>query len=123
MHENSSRQEGAGQIVALVVVAVVLAAAYVALDFYSSGEVRVSMTESRGTQILQGLNKYKQEAGSYPDSLAKLAPKHLASVPVCPDSSSFAYQLTGGEFTLTCPSVVFKLQPYGYDSRAKTWRG
>ena len=118
-----SRQQGAGQVIALVVIALLLVAAYAVMDFYSGGEVRVTMTESRGTQILQGLSKYKLEAGSYPDSLAKLAPKHLATVPACPDGSSFAYQLNGGEFALSCPNVVYKLQPYGYDSRAKSWRG
>ncbi len=118
-----SRQQGSVQVIALVVIALVLGAGYAVMDFYGIGEIRVTMTESRGTQILQGLSKYKLEVGSYPDSLAKLGPKHLASMPVCPDGSSFSYQLNGGEFSLSCANVVFKLQPYGYDSRAKSWRG
>lgn len=123
MPGRKSKQNGAGQIVALVVIAVILAAAYVALDFYSAGEVNVSMTESRGTQLVQGLTRYKLEVANYPDSLAKLTPKFLTAIPNCPDGAPFAYQLSGGEYSLTCQNVVFKMKPYGYDSRTKSWRG
>ena len=39
---------GAGQIIALVVIAVILGIGYVALDFYSDGEKNKAIAESRG---------------------------------------------------------------------------
>ncbi len=116
-------QSGAGQVVALVVVAVLLAIGYVALDFYTTGEKNVAITESRGTLIIQALAKHRLESGSYPDSLDKVTPKYLSVQPKCPGGESFAYTLAGGEYTLVCPNVVFKMKPYGYGSKTRTWQG
>src|SRR5690606_10054157 len=58
-----------GQVVTLVVIAVVLAAAYVGLDFYSEGERNKTVAESRGTQVVQALSRFKLEAGKYPEKL------------------------------------------------------
>jgi hypothetical protein len=123
MHGTRKSQSGAGQVIGLIVVAVVLAVAYVALDFYGEGEKYATMTESRGMQIIQALSKHKLEAGGYPDALAKLAPKYIAAVPACPAGEPFAYALAGAEFTLACQKVAFKSKPYTYDSRSKAWRG
>ncbi len=121
MHKRKARQAGAAKIVVLVVVAVLLATAYLALDRYSEGQKYVAMTETRGTQIIQGLAKHKLQAGAYPAALAALAPKFIPALPNCPNGEPFAYALNGGEYTLTCQGVVFKSSPYGYDSRAKAW--
>jgi len=123
MQRTRKRQSGAGQVIGLIVVAVVLAVSYVALDFYGEGEKYATMTESRGMQIIQGLSKHKLDAGSYPDALAKLTPKYIAAVPACPAGEPFAYALAGAEYTLTCQKVAFKSKPYTYDSRSKAWRG
>lgn len=116
-------QEGAGQIVVLVVVAVLLAAAYVALDFFTAGEKNVAITESRGMQIIQALSKHKLEAGNYPDSLDKLVPKFMAAQPRCPGGEAFAYSFAGGEYTLVCPNVIYKMKPYNYTSKTRIWQG
>ncbi len=121
MHKTSARQTGAVKVIALVVVAVVLAIGYLALDRYGEGQKYVAMTESRGTQIIQGLTKHKLEAGAYPATLAALAPKFVPALPSCPNGEAFAYALSGAEYTLTCQGVVFKSGPYVYDSRAKAW--
>src|SRR6185503_2018140 len=73
-----------GQVVTLVVIAVILAAGYIALDFYSAGEKNKAITESRGTQIVQALSKHRLEAKAYPDSLDKLVPKFAQALPKCP---------------------------------------
>jgi hypothetical protein len=117
------RQSGAAQMVVLIVVAVLLGVGYVALDMYGEGQKYMTMTESRGLQIVQGLSKHKTEAGAYPDALDKLAPKFVAAVPRCPAGEPFAYTLSGAEFTLGCQKVGFKTNPYTYDSRTKAWRG
>ena len=116
-------QSGAAQLIGLVVVAVLLAGGYVALDYYGEGERYATMTESRGTQIIQALTRHKLEERAYPDSLGKLAPKYIPAVPACPAGEPFAYALAGTEFTLTCQKVAFKSRPYTYDSRSKAWRG
>ena len=110
-----------GQVVTLVVIAVVLAAAYVGLEFYSSGERNKAVAESRGTQVVQALSRFKLEAGKYPDKLDALVPKHISTLPTCPNGDAFAYAAAAGEYTLTCPKVGFK--PYTYDSRNRTWAG
>jgi len=123
MQTTITRQAGAAQMIVLIVVAVLLGVGYVALDMYGEGEKYMTMTETRGTQILQGLSKYKLQAGAYPDALDKLAPKFIAAVPKCPAGEAFDYALTGKEFTLGCQKVAFKSKPYNYDSRSKAWRG
>ena len=109
-------------MIALIVIAVLLGVGYVALDMYGEGEKYMTMTESRGMQIIQGLSKHKLQAGAYPDALDKLAPKFIAAVPKCPAGEPFAYALSGTEFTLGCQKVGFKANPYSYDSRSKAWR-
>ena len=123
MPTTRTKQVGAAQMIVLIVVAVLLGVGYVALDMYGEGEKYMTMTESRGTQIMQVLSKYKQQAGAYPDALDKLAPKFIAAVPKCPAGEAFAYALSGAEFTLGCQKVAFKSRPYSYDSRSKAWRG
>lgn len=123
MQQAAKTKTSAGQIIVLVVIAVLLAIGYVALDFYSAGEKNATTVESRGLQIIQGLTRFKLEGGAYPDSLAKLQPKFIETIPVCPNGSAFIYQLTGTEFTLRCDSVIFRTKPYGYDSKNRSWGG
>jgi hypothetical protein len=118
-----TKQAGDIKLIVLILVAVLLAAGYGGLDMYGEGEKYVTMTESRGMQIIQGLSKHKLEAGAYPDTIDKLAPKFIAAVPKCPAGEPFAYALSGTEFTLSCQKVAFKIRPYRYDSRTKAWRG
>lgn len=123
MQQAAKTKTSTGQVVGLVVIAVLLAIGYVALDFYSAGEKNATTVESRGLRIIQGLTRYKLESGAYPDALAKLQPKFLEAVPVCPNGSAFAYQLAGAEFTLRCDAVIFRTKPYGYESKSKAWSG
>jgi len=123
MQETTKSQTSTGQVTVLVIIAVVLGLAYLGLDMYTDGEKYVAMTESRGTQIIQGLSKHKLETNAYPESLEKLTPKFIAALPKCPGGEAFAYALASAEFTLACQKVVFKMKPYGYDSRSKAWQG
>ena len=116
-------QAGKGQVVALVAIAIVLAAAYFALDLYTAGQKEMLMVETRGLQMISALTKYKQETGAYPDALQKLVPKHAAAVSKCPSGDAIAYALAGGEYTLSCPNVAFKQKAYTYDSRSRSWNG
>ena len=61
MESTRTSQCGAAQPIGLIVVAVLLAGAYVFLDFYGEGEKYVTMTESRGMQVIHALSKYKLE--------------------------------------------------------------
>jgi hypothetical protein len=110
-----------GQIVTLVIIAVILGAGYVALDFYTEGEKNKTITESRGTQISQALSKHKLEAKAYPDSLDKLVPKFAPAVPKCPGGDAFAYQAAGEDYSLGCQNVGFKMKPYSYSSKTRVW--
>jgi hypothetical protein len=118
-----TKQAGDTKLIVLILVAVLLAIGYGGLDMYGEGEKYVTMTESRGIQIMQGLSKYKLAAGAYPDTVDKLAPKFIEAVPKCPAGEPFEYALSGTEFTLGCQKVAFKMRPYRYDSRTKAWRG
>ncbi len=114
---------GKGQVIGLVVVAVVLALGYVALSFYSDGEKNKAITETRGTQLVQALTRAKLEANAYPDSLDKLVPKYTQVLPKCPGGEAFAYQASGGDYTLTCPNIAWKSKPYSFSSKTRAWEG
>jgi hypothetical protein len=114
---------GTGQVVMLVVIAVVLAVGYLALDFYSEGEKNKAITESRGTQLVQALSRYRMEAKGYPDSLDKLVPKFAAALPKCPGGEGFGYQTAGEEYTLTCPNVAWRSKTYSFNSKTRDWQG
>ena len=112
-----------GTVAALVVVAVVLAVGYVILEFYTEGERSKTIAETRGTQVLQALSRFKLDAGKYPGDLNALVPKQIPVLPKCPGGEAFAYAAAAGEYTLTCPNVGFKTNPYTYDSRSRGWQG
>lgn len=123
MTDGVENTTGAGQIVALIVIAIVLAIGYVALDMYSAGQIDMLTVESRGLQMISALTKYRQETGSYPESLDKLVPTYALRVSKCPNGESIRYAVAGGEFRLSCEKVVFKQKPYGYESRSRIWNG
>jgi len=118
-----NRQAGVSQIVLLVVIAVALAAAYVAIDFYNGGEKDMLTVETRGVQMISALSAYRRESGVYPEALDKLVPKHVPALSKCPGGATMGYLVSSGEYVLSCPNVVFKSMPYSYDSRTKRWRG
>jgi hypothetical protein len=117
------RQTGVSQIALLVVIAVALAAAYVAIDLYTGSEKDMLTVETRGVQMISALSAYRRESGTYPEALDKLVPKYLLAVSKCPGGAPMGYLASGGEYVLSCPNVVFKSMPYSYDSRLKRWRG
>ena len=114
-------QAGAGQVIPLTVIAVVLVVGYVALDRYTSGQKDTMTVESRGMQMIAALGYYKRESGSYPDALTKLVPKFASGVSRCPDGRPMGYVASANEYMLSCQNVVFKQMPYSYDSRSKAW--
>jgi hypothetical protein len=116
-------QQGMGQIVLLIVVAVILAVGYVAIDLYSGGQKDVVVIETRGVQTVSALSAFKRDQGSYPDALDKLVPKYALAVAKCPEGTPMGYALSAGEYVLSCAHVVFKYLPYNYDSRSKSWGG
>ncbi|HMH18271.1 MAG TPA: hypothetical protein VK572_08995 [Burkholderiales bacterium] len=119
----ANRQAGGSQIVLLVVIAVALAAAYVAIDLYTGGEKDMLTVETRGMNMVSALSAYKRESGAYPDALDKLIPKYVLAVGKCPGGAPMGYLVSGGEYMLSCQKVVFKSMPYNYDSRSKRWAG
>lgn len=119
----ANSQEGMSQVILLIVVAVALAAAYVAIDLYSGGEKDMAMVESRGVQMASALSAFKRDQGAYPDALDKLVPKYVLAVAKCPGGAPMGYASSAGEYTLSCTHVVFKYRPYTYDSRSKRWSG
>jgi hypothetical protein len=114
---------GSARVIAMVVLAVILVGAYIALDFYTSGQQNASMVEGRGGAIVGALSAYKRETGSLPDALEKLVPKHLPALAKCPNGQPYAYKPAGAEYTLTCQDVLFKSKPYQYDSKSRAWAG
>jgi hypothetical protein len=114
---------GSARVIAMVVLAVILVCAYVALDFYTSGQQNASIVEGRGDAIVGALSGYKRETGGLPDALDKLAPKYLAAAPKCPNGQPYAYKPAGAEYTLICQEVLFKSKPYQYDSKSRAWGG
>ena len=120
---HANLQAGAGQIVPLAVVAVLLLAGYVAIDIYSANEKDMLTVETRGLQMVSALAAHKRESGAYPDALDKLVPKYAASVSKCPDGTPMGYVLAANEYVLSCRNVVLKYKPYSYDSRSKSWSG
>ena len=119
----TEKKAGMGQVISLVIVALVLAAGYMTLDRYSAGQKDMLTAETRGMNMIQALTRSKLDSGNYPEALDKLVPQFTPAVAKCPDGSNIAYKLTGAEFTLTCDGVVFKSKPYTYDSLTKAWTG
>jgi hypothetical protein len=120
---HANLQAGAGQVVPLAVVAVLLSAGYVAIDIYSTSRKDMLSVETRGLQMVSGLAAHKRESGAYPDTLDKLVPKYAAAVSKCPDGAPMGYALAANEYVLICRNVVLKYKPYSYDSRSKRWSG
>ncbi len=120
---HANLQAGAGQIVPLAVVAVLLAAGYVAIDMYSASQKDMLTVETRGLQMISALAAYRRESGAYPDALDKLVPKYAVAVSKCPDGTPIGYVLAANEYVLSCRNVVLKYKPYSYDSRSKSWDG
>jgi hypothetical protein len=114
---------GSARVIAMVVLVVILVAAYVALDFYTGGQQNASTVEGRGGAIVGALSGYKRETGGLPDALDKLVPKYLAALAKCPNGQPYAYKPAGAEYTLTCQDVLFKSKPYQYDSKSRAWSG
>ena len=73
------RQAGVSQIVLLVVIAVALAAAYVAIDLYTGGEKDMLTVETRGVQLVSALSSYKREGGAYPCRSSSCCCSHVSS--------------------------------------------
>ncbi|HKC54425.1 MAG TPA: hypothetical protein VKC33_07300 [Burkholderiales bacterium] len=119
----ASRQGGVSPIVLLVVIAVALAAAYVAIDLYTGGEKDMLTVETRGVGMISALSAYRRESGAYPEALDKLVPKYVLAVSKCPSGAPMGYLVSNGEYVINCPNVVFKSMPYSYDSQSKRWRG
>jgi hypothetical protein len=119
----ANRQAGISQIVLLVVIAVALAAAYVAIDLYTGGEKDMLTVETRGVGVISALSAYKRDSGAYPETLDKLVPKYVLAVSKCPGGAPVDYVVSSGEYVISCPNVVFKSMPYNYDSRSKRWHG
>ena len=119
----ASRQGGVSPIVLLVVIAVALAAAYVAIDLYTGGEKDMLTVETRGVGMISALSAYRRESGAYPEALDKLVPKYILAVSKCPSGAPMGYLVSSGEYVISCPNVVFKSMPYSYDSRSKRWHG
>ncbi len=120
---HANLQAGAGQIVLLASIAIVLAVGYVAIDFYLGSQKDILAVETRGVQIISALSAYKRDSGAYPDSLDKLVPKHVSAVGKCPGGAPIGYVASAGEYVLSCRNVIFKYRPYSYDSRSKSWNG
>ena len=119
----ANRQTGVSQIVLLAVIAVALAAAYVAIDLYTGGEKDMLTVETRGLGMISALSAYKRESGAYPETLDKLVPKYILAVSKCPGGAPMGYLVSSGEYVISCENVVFKSMPYSYDSRSKRWHG
>jgi len=112
---------GFGQLVFLVVLALILAGGVLFLDRYNAGTRDMLTVETRGLQMISALTRYKLENGGYPDSLDKLVPKFTPAVSACPSGTPIEYRMSGGNYVLSCENVVLKMQPYRYDSRTHAW--
>ena len=125
MHELKpfKAEAGSTRVVSMIVVVVILACAYVGLDFYTGGQQNASMVEGRGGAIVDALSRYKREVGGLPDTLDKLVPKHLPALAKCPNGQAYAYKPAGTEYALSCQEVLFKSKPYQYDSKSRAWSG
>lgn len=121
--ETRRHATGNAQLIVLIVIAVLLAAGIVALDRYNAGSRDMLMVETHGLKMITALSKYRQEIGAYPDSLDKLVPQFAPAVSNCPSGSTMEYRVTAGEYELRCERVVFKVQPYHYSSRTRSWDG
>ena len=114
---------GSARVVSMIVLVVILAIGYVALDFYTGGQQNASMVEGRGGAIVEALARHKREAGGLPDALEKLVPKYMPAMAKCPNGQPYAYKPSGNDYTLTCQDVLLKSKPYQYDSKSKAWSG
>lgn len=88
------------RVVVMVVIAALTAGAVLQAD---------KLTPTMATPIAKAIESYKQEAGSYPESLAALTPKHLSKLPlvrVALIQPEIVYRLKGGHPYLAVPSAA-----------------
>jgi len=116
-------QAGVGKVVPLAIVAIVLAAGYVAIYMYSGNEKEMLQVETRGMQMISALSSYRRASGEYPETLDKLVPEHAIAVSKCPNGESMGYIPEADAYVLFCRDVVFKKKPYTYSSRSRSWSG
>jgi hypothetical protein len=116
-----TKSSGSVQLIVLIVIAVVLAAGFFALDRYNAGAKDMLTVETRGLQMISGLTKFRQETGNYPERLDQLVPKFATAVSKCPNGEAIAYRVSGTDYSLSCQGVTFRQQPYGYDSKTRAW--
>jgi type II secretory pathway pseudopilin PulG len=116
-------QKGAGRIVPLAIVAVVLAAGYVASYLYTGNEKDMLAVETRGAQMITALASYRRANGEYPDTLNKLVPEYARAVNQCPNGEQMGYVPSASSYALSCREVVFKKNPYTYSSQTRSWSG
>src|SRR5712691_7423405 len=102
---DTNPQAGAGQVVLLASIAIVLAVGYVAIDMYNASQKDMLTVETRGLQMVSALAAHRRESGAYPDALDKLVPKYAAAVSKCPDGTPMRYVLAANEYVLICRNV------------------
>src|SRR5258708_18085135 len=88
---HANLQAGAGQIVLLASIAIVLAVGYVAIDFYLGSQKDILAVETRGVQIISALSAYKRDSGAYPDSLDQLVPQYVSAGGNCPGGAPIGH--------------------------------
>jgi hypothetical protein len=80
-----------------------------------------------GQPIVQAIEKYHSDTGSYPESLSALVPRYLAAVPETPDGSE--HKFTGWDYTRTTNGLIvsFSLRYYlgrgGVEYEPPDWIG
>jgi hypothetical protein len=88
-----------------------------------SSSIQTRLLELRLQPVITALKTYRESNGSYPDSLNKLIPDYLQSVPSCPNHRIAFFtreEADTAQFSLTC--VTFGFNKHTYDSAARTWK-
>ena len=78
--------------------------------------------QRRGDLIIEALLQYKNDYGSYPETLDKLVPKYIDEIPKLPDYNRWSYNVNeDGSFGLDFSAFEYNYPCYYYESNDGQW--
>ncbi|MBI3936264.1 MAG: hypothetical protein HY323_04745 [Betaproteobacteria bacterium] len=106
----------------LAIIVIALVAVVAPLAWRDTGEV-IEVVQQDVAPAIEALERFRGDAGAYPDSLKALVPKYLAALPNCPTQEGaplgyLRFKDTTG-YELTCPGL--RSGKFRYQSQTGRW--
>jgi hypothetical protein len=116
-YKRSSQEKGTW-IIVIITIAIVLSTIPVNI-------LKSNMSKTNALPIIDAIEKYKIQKGSYPQNLRYLVPDYLSDIPkskmglIFQNSYSYSVDDNGSKYEITYPNVLFTVK--SYSSETKEW--